>query len=35
MTEPGETPDNVLFDLYERYIGEPEAETDVYLGFGL
>jgi hypothetical protein len=35
MTEPGETPDNVLFDLYERYIGEPEAEIDVYLGFGL
>lgn len=29
------TPDNILFDLYERYIGEPETETDVYLGFGL
>lgn len=28
-------PDNVLFDLYERYIGEPETETDVYTGFGL
>ena len=33
MTE--NTPDNVLFDVYERYIGEPETETDVYLGFGL
>lgn len=33
MTE--DTPDNVLFELYERYIGEPETETDVYLGFGL
>lgn len=30
-----ERPDNVLFDWYERYIGEPETETDVYLGFGL
>jgi hypothetical protein len=28
-------PNNVLFEWYERYIGEPEAETDVYLGFGL
>ena len=28
-------PDNVLYDLYETYIGEPEEETDVYLGFGL
>lgn len=28
-------PDNVLFDLYEQYIGEPEARTDVYVGFGL
>lgn len=34
MTD-GEHPDNVLFDWYERYIGEPETETDVYLGFGL
>jgi len=33
MTES--MPDNILFDLYERYIGEPETETDVYLGFGL
>jgi hypothetical protein len=32
---PDATPDNVLFDVYEKYIGEPEAETDVYLGFGL
>ncbi|RQG97605.1 DUF7139 domain-containing protein [Natrarchaeobius oligotrophus] len=24
-----------LFDLYRRYIGEPEDRTDVYLGFGL
>jgi len=30
-----DSPDNVLFEWYERYIGEPEAETDVYLGFGL
>jgi hypothetical protein len=29
------SPDNVLIRLYERYIGEPETETDVYLGFGL
>jgi multisubunit Na+/H+ antiporter MnhB subunit len=29
------TPDNVLFDLYERYVGDPDAETDVYLGFAL
>lgn len=28
-------PDNKLFELYERYIGEPDAQTDVYLGFGL
>jgi hypothetical protein len=28
-------PDNVLYDLYETYIGEPEEDTDVYLGFGL
>ena len=28
-------PDNVLFDLYRRFIGEPEKEIDVYLGFGL
>lgn len=30
-----EHPDNVLYEWYERYIGEPDAETDVYLGFGL
>jgi hypothetical protein len=29
------TPDNVLFETYERYIGDPETETDVYAGFGL
>jgi hypothetical protein len=29
------TPDNVLFRLYERYVGDPEAEVDVYLGFAL
>ncbi|WP_435349404.1 DUF7139 domain-containing protein [Haloarchaeobius sp. HRN-SO-5] len=28
-------PDNPLYNLYQRYIGEPEEETDVYLGFGL
>ncbi|WP_323171815.1 permease [Natrialba sp. PRR66] len=27
--------DGYLFDLYRRYIGEPESRTDVYLGFGL
>ncbi|TYT61156.1 DUF7139 domain-containing protein [Natrialba swarupiae] len=31
-----ESPENgYLFDLYRRYIGEPEDRTDVYLGFGL
>lgn len=34
MTDDG-LPDNALFRWYRRYIGEPEAETDVYLGFGL
>jgi hypothetical protein len=29
------TPDNVLFEWYGRYIGDPETETDVYLGFAL
>lgn len=24
-----------LLEWYERYVGEPDAETDVYLGFGL
>lgn len=33
MTE--EEPDNVLFDLYREYIGEPDGRIDVYLGFGL
>ncbi|XGI83387.1 permease [Halorutilales archaeon Cl-col2-1] len=28
-------PDNVLFDWYLRYIGEPDAKTDVYAGFGI
>jgi hypothetical protein len=28
-------PDNVLFSLYEQYVGEPETETEVYSGFGL
>lgn len=28
-------PDNVLFRWYAAHIGEPETETDVYLGFGL
>lgn len=31
----GESPNNWLFRLYRRYLGEPETETDVYLGFGL
>jgi len=30
-----DTPDNVLFEWYERYIGDPDTETDVYLGFAL
>lgn len=35
-TELGESPpDNPLYNLYREYIGEPEEETDVYLGFGL
>jgi hypothetical protein len=33
--ETGDLPDNKLFELYEQYIGEPDAQTDVYLGFGL
>ena len=28
-------PDGYLFDLYRRYIGEPDDSTDVYVGFGL
>lgn len=28
-------PANRLFEWYRRYIGDPEAETDVYLGFAL
>lgn len=28
-------PASVLFEWYERYIGEPDARTDVYAGFGL
>ncbi|WP_137290204.1 DUF7139 domain-containing protein [Natronorubrum halophilum] len=27
--------DGYLFDLYRRYIGEPEDRTDIYVGFGL
>lgn len=27
--------DGRLFDLYRRYIGEPDGRTDVYVGFGL
>jgi len=30
-----QAPDGYLFDLYRRYIGEPEDRTDVYVGFGL
>jgi len=30
-----ELPDNVLFDLYETYVGDTDQATDVYLGFGL
>jgi hypothetical protein len=35
MTDLDGTPDNVLFEWYGRYIGDPETETDVYLGFAL
>lgn len=28
-------PDGRLFEWYRRYIGDPRAETDVYLGFAL
>ena len=31
----GSEPDNVLFDWYARYVGEPTDERDVYAGFGL
>jgi len=34
-TEGDPLPDNALFDLYRRFIGEPDTESDVYLGFGL
>ncbi|MDF9746678.1 DUF7139 domain-containing protein [Natrinema salsiterrestre] len=27
--------DGYLFDIYRRYIGEPDDRTDVYVGFGL
>jgi hypothetical protein len=30
-----QAPDGYLFDLYRRYVGEPEDRTDVYVGFGL
>jgi hypothetical protein len=30
-----QSPDGYLFELYRRYIGEPEGRTDVYVGFGL
>lgn len=30
-----DVPTATLLEWYERYIGEPDAETDVYLGFGL
>ncbi|WP_290811637.1 permease [Halovivax sp.] len=28
-------PDQKLFELYRSYIGEPDSERDVYVGFGL
>lgn len=31
----GDLPDNILFDWYRQYIGEPDDRIDVYLGFGL
>jgi hypothetical protein len=30
-----ELPANVLFEWYGRYIGDPDTETDVYVGFAL
>ncbi|WP_435194580.1 DUF7139 domain-containing protein [Natronomonas sp. EA1] len=30
-----DTPDDRFVELYRRYLGEPERELDVYLGFGL
>jgi hypothetical protein len=35
MSDEDSVPENVLFDLYREYIGEPDTRTDVYLGFGL
>lgn len=39
MTEDGSSndapPGDMLLRVYERYIGEPETEAEVYLGFGL
>jgi hypothetical protein len=32
---PDDLPDNILFELYRQYIGEPDDRIDVYLGFGL
>jgi len=34
-TPEEDLPDNVLFELYRQYIGEPDDRIDVYLGFGL
>lgn len=34
-TSADAAPDNVLFEWYGRYVGEPDAEADVYLGFAL
>ncbi|NGM70874.1 permease [Natronolimnobius sp. AArcel1] len=30
-----QSPDGYLFDVYRRYIGEPEDRTDIYAGFSL
>jgi hypothetical protein len=35
LSDPEGDPDNVLFRWYREYIGEPDEERDVYLGFGL
>lgn len=35
LDSESDLPDNVLFSVYEQYIGDPESQTEVYLGFGL
>jgi hypothetical protein len=35
LSDPEGDPDNVLFKWYRAYVGEPDDERDIYLGFGL